>query len=50
MKEQKTRSTTSEEFSVEFGDINGTKVFDFPLASKKKHKNKPSENKNKAGH
>jgi hypothetical protein len=50
MKEQKTRSTTSEDFSVEFGDINGTKVFDFPFASKRKHKNKSSEHKKKAGH
>jgi hypothetical protein len=50
MKEQKIRSTTSEEFSVEYGDVNGTKLFEFPFASKKEHKNKPSVNKNKAGH
>ncbi|MDP4106046.1 MAG: hypothetical protein Q8935_14005 [Bacillota bacterium] len=50
MKEQKTRSTTSEEFSVEFGDVNGTKLFEFPLASKKDHKHKSRINKNKAGH
>jgi hypothetical protein len=48
MKEQKTRSQASEEFSVEFGDINGTKLFEFPLASKKEHKNS-NVNKNKAG-
>jgi hypothetical protein len=50
MKEQRIRSQVSEEFSVEFGDVNGTKLFEFPFASKKDHKNIKNVNKNKAGH
>lgn len=49
MKEQRIRSQASEEFSVEFGDVNGTKLFELPFASKKEHKNS-NVNKNKAGH
>ncbi len=36
MKEQKTRAITSEEFSVEFGDVNGIKLYEFPFILSKK--------------
>jgi hypothetical protein len=45
MKEQKTRAAVSEDFSVEFGDVNGTKLFEFPLSSKKGHKKRSTKNK-----
>jgi hypothetical protein len=28
----------NEEFSIEFGDVNGTKLYDFPLKGNKKNK------------
>ena len=28
----------NEEFSVEFGDVNGTKLYEFPLKNNKQHK------------
>jgi hypothetical protein len=45
MKEQKTRAITSEEFSVEFGDVNGTKLYEFPFSSAKNKKKTTTKNK-----
>lgn len=38
MKEQKTKASVNEEFAVEFGDVNGIKLFELPYASKKSQK------------
>jgi hypothetical protein len=38
MKEKKTRAISSEEFALEFGDVNGTKLYEFPYSPKKDHK------------
>jgi hypothetical protein len=37
--------SSHEEFAVEFGDINGTKVYELPFSSKRKHKKTSEINK-----
>jgi hypothetical protein len=38
MKERKIPNVPNEEFSVEFGDVNGIKLYEIPFMSKKNHK------------
>lgn len=38
MKDRKVPSLPNEEFSVEFGDINGTKLYEIPFTSQKNHR------------
>lgn len=38
-KDQNKIANLREEFSVEFGDVNGTKLFDFPLRGQNHSKN-----------
>ncbi|MCQ6279863.1 hypothetical protein [Bacillus sp. EB600] len=44
MKEQKSPTIPNEEFSVEFGDVNGMKLYEFPFSSKKNHKKTSNKN------
>lgn len=45
MMKKQSLPSTHEEFSVEFGDVNWAKFFEFPHASKKNHKKSYSGHK-----
>jgi hypothetical protein len=45
MKEQKKSVMPSEEFSIEFGDVNGIKLYELPFMTQKNPKKSPKEKK-----
>jgi hypothetical protein len=45
MKEQKSSVKPNEEFSIEFGDVNGIKLFELPFMNQKHQKKSSTEKK-----
>jgi hypothetical protein len=45
MTKQKSSVTPNEEFSIEFGDVNGIKLYELPFMTQKKQKKASAEKK-----
>jgi hypothetical protein len=45
MKEQKNKVMPNEEFSIEFGDVNGIKLYELPFMTQKNQKKAPHDKK-----
>jgi hypothetical protein len=45
MKEKKSSGMQNEEFSIEFGDVNGIKLYELPFMTQKNQKKSSSEKK-----